>query len=404
MPRPAHAQISASSHHSSTAAPAVEPIVRLRDDREARPRPRAPRGRGSPAPAAPPASRTRTRPCVVADRRARPPSRSATTRTNARRPGLFETRLEQDRPIDAAAAGGPAGGPPAPGSRAGRTARTSRSSRPGCRAGRTGASVPPSGALRGPERERLARLDRDPPERRSGRSSRTRACTTSYGPTETPPETTIASTRRRRARRTAGPGRPRAGPSRSRASAARAGVLDERREARAVRVGDPGRAEVRARRRRTSSPVARTPTRGRRWTGSCVDAGAGREGDRGGRSASGRPRAPSIAPRAGRCRPSGSTPPTRDRLVDEDTRPAAGPVASRPRGPAAPVRVERRRQLDRDDGVGPGRDRRAGRDPDRGPAPDLDIGCRRPRATSPMTSSRTGASSVAASTSAARIA
>ena len=198
----------------------------------------------TPLPRRPPARRTRTRP--ASSRTGAPSaSRSATTRRKPRRPGLFETSARAGPPRSTGRRRRSGRWPAsAPDRRAGRTARTSRSSRPGCRAGRTAASGPPSGALRGPERERLAGLDGDPPEldpadllergfddvvrpdRHAARDDRSRR-------------------RRRPARRTAAPGRPRAGPPRSRASCgSRAGVLDERRDARAVRVGDarPGRA------------------------------------------------------------------------------------------------------------------------------------------------------------------
>ena len=212
-------------------------------DREARPRRRAPRARGSPAPTGRrpggpgrgPRSSRSGEPSGVALRD--DPEEAAPARA-------LRDRLEQDRAVDRSQEAVRRAGPRAPGSPAGRTARTSRSSRPGCRAGRTGASVPPSGALRGPERERLAGLDRDPPERRSGRSSRRRASTTSYGPTDTPPETTIASAPPASAahsRDSTSSSRSFAIPS---ACGSRAGVVDERREARAVRVGDPGRTQV----------------------------------------------------------------------------------------------------------------------------------------------------------------
>ena len=106
-------------------------------------------------------------------------------------PGSSDRRRAgpRGRPV---AGAGPAGGPRAPGSRAGRTARTSRSSRPGCRAGRTAAPCRRPAARRC--RTRTACPAGPRPARASIRPIFSNASlTTSYGPTDTPPETTIAS-------------------------------------------------------------------------------------------------------------------------------------------------------------------------------------------------------------------
>ena len=79
------------------------------------------------------------------------------------------------------------------GSRGGRTARTSRSTTPGCPAGRTAAPVPPSGAV-GACRTRTACPGWTATRHRSMWPTFSNASlTTSYGPTDTPPDTTIAS-------------------------------------------------------------------------------------------------------------------------------------------------------------------------------------------------------------------
>ncbi len=181
-----------------------------------------------------------------------------------------------------------------------------------------------------------------------------------------------------------------------------AGRVDERREARAVGIGDPGRAERLSGRRGSR----------RRWPGrrsaaadgptTCDTPAPARQGDPGGghgrarledRDALGQVRA---APTDRRAWP--------DRLVDEDRRRRrTGRVAAARPGRVARG-VGRRRELDLDDGVGAGRDRRPGRDPD-GRAALHGLPCGRcPARTSPMTLRVTGPSSVAPATSAARIA
>ena len=148
-----------SSHHSATSAPAGSARHGLGMTARASAAASA-EMTWLPCPAGPREADADATP-LVADRRT-VASRSATTRTNARRPWLLVTAS----PRTARSTGRRTSRRPASaGSRAGRTARRSRRTRPGCRAGRTsrtGASA--AGPRRGPERERLAGLDGDPPE------------------------------------------------------------------------------------------------------------------------------------------------------------------------------------------------------------------------------------------------
>ena len=139
--------------------------------------------------------------------------------------------------------------------------------------------------------------------------------TTSYGPTETPPDTMSASApssrpRRRRVRTSSrsSVAMPRSigSPPAAVTSARRPGPL-----ASGIPAGPSGWPGA-----RTSSPVARTAIRGRRWTRMSLDAGAGdeRHGRRGDRRAGprGASRRPSRSLPAARTEPPGST-----ALVDE---------------------------------------------------------------------------------------
>ena len=226
--------------------------------------------------------------------------------------------------------------------------------------------APPAVDVRATERERLARLDGDAPqvhvadgvERRAGRRRTGR-------PTRRP-------TRRRcpprRGRAGAAPRRPRAGRPRSRGRAARRRPRGRARGARGrSRPGSPparasvpgGPHLVAGREHGDDRPAphddvgdARARTRAPRRPAS--PSPARRERRRSGRDVAARASGP-------RC-PASTASWTRHAA-------AAGPAASRPRGPAPPVRVERRRELDRDHGVGARRHRGAGRDPDRASRP-----------------------------------
>ena len=322
----------------------------------------------APLPRPPPASRTRTRPSRVADDAAR--ARRARRRPAGRRagPGSSTHRRARtarsdgpDEPIGAA--GRPGGGSPAA-----RTARTSTKRRDGIAgqpeqerrrsAVRAASATPNANGLPGWTATRQSSIRP---------ISANAARTTSYGPTDTPPETID------RVDAADSPAMSRARTSSSRSAAmprswaCAAGLLDERRPGpgRSRRGSRPARASAPG--PRTSSPVARIPTRGRRWTGSvslpepaarAIAAGV-RPGAR---------RAGSRPPRAGRRRPAGSRCPA---PIAAWTRTAGGQRAGRIAAALAggrAVGVGRRRQLDLDDGVGPRRDRRAGRDPDRRPA------------------------------------
>ena len=260
----------ASSHHSSTSAPGVQPIERLRDDRQ-----RVGGGEGredvAPLPAWPPASRTRTRP---ASSRAGEPSasRSAITRTKPRRPGLFDTASSRTarstgRSSRSAAAGRGAGSPAA------RTARTSRSSTPGCPAARTAAPGRRRAARPSPNANGLPGwtatrhrsivpdlLEREPddvvrPDRHAARRRRSRrrspaSAAQSRASTSSSRSLAIprSAARRRRPRRArAGPGRSRPGcPAGPSAWPAGTHLVAGREHARRAAAGGP---ELRRRRR-----------------------------------------------------------------------------------------------------------------------------------------------------------
>ena len=176
---------------------------------------------------------------------------------------------------------------------------------------------------------------------------------------------------RRRGRRAAIP----------RSSGSAPAAVDERAQARAVGVGDARPARARSPGARTSSPVARTATRGpavdRRRSATPAP---GDEGDRGRRrsavpgSARTAPPAQVAARRADRSRRPATA------LVDEDTPPGAGPAASRPRGPGA---LRRRRAASSPRPGRPRRRRRGARAPvairTAVPGPDRDVGRRRRR-------------------------
>ena len=117
-------------------------------------------------------------------------------------------------------------------------------------------------------------------------------------------------------------------------------------------------------------------------------AGAGREGNCQRPSPAG-PASRIVAPRA-RSLPARRMDPPARRPHGQDRRgQRAGGVAAARTGRFSRA-VEGRRQLDGHDGVGARRDRRAGRDPDRGAARDLDGRGRFRRAISPMTSRSDG--------------
>ena len=321
-------------------------LDRLRHDRE-----RVRRGEGrqhvAPLPRRPVASRTRTRPCVVARRRAvrvalrgdaqeRPPAGRSSDARRGARPG---------RPAGAGR-GGPASariaGPDEQLERDEARDRVARAARTAARGRRPVAS---------PCRTRTAcRAGRRRATGRSAPTASNASLTTSYGPTETPPATTIASAPRRAPR-----------------GAARLDVLE------LVRRRSRGRSPRRPAARRapagpgpfasgmpagpsaspagrTSSPVARTATRGRRRTADRATPGARGERDRRRRQrgAGGENRRSLdevAAAAADRIRP--ARPPRG---------PGSPPAAARPHraraAPRVPGRVERRRQLDRDDRVG----------------------------------------------------
>ena len=138
--------------------------------------------------------------------------------------------------------------------------------RPNSSAGRSRGSAPSSpGARAGPERERLAGLDRDPPQVDACRTPRTPS-----GPRRTARprrrrETMIASAPRR-ARRTGAHGRRRSGRAAiPRSSGSPPAASTSATSAGPFASGMPAGPSV-APGARTSSPVARMPTLGRRWT------------------------------------------------------------------------------------------------------------------------------------------
>ena len=190
-------------------------------------------------------------------------SRSAVTRRKARR-FVRGSRPRRAGPPDRPAGAGRAA-PRARGSPAGRTARTSRSSTRGCPAGRRGASDRRRDASR-------CRTRRACPGWTATRHSpispiaSNASFTTSYGPTDTPPATTIASAPWSSAERSRDDDvveLVRGDPERDRLGA---GGLDERAEPGPFASGIPAgpRSSPAA---RTSLPVASTATRGRRRTG-----------------------------------------------------------------------------------------------------------------------------------------
>ena len=351
----------ASSHQSSTGSPAR--CVSIASGTTASASAAASADRTwLPCPAGPLERRTRTRPfasrdgsavrvALRGDAQERAP---ALARCGPRRGG------RPDRPAEAGR-----GGPRARGSPAGRTARTSRSSTPGCRAARTAAR----------DRHRIAARCRTRTACRAGPRRATApisptaskaSFTTSYGPTETPPATTIASApaveRRPEARARPRRGRPGAMP-RSIGSAPEASTRARRPGPFASGIPAGPRSVPAG---RTSLPVASTATRGRRRTcrlalpapaASATAAGesAVPEARIAAPSTRSLPRAPDVGAR-------------RDRGVHEDRR-RQGPYRVSPPCPRGARGIERRRLLDRDHRVGARWDRRAGRDANRAPVP-----------------------------------
>ncbi len=235
------------------------------------------------------------------------------------------------------------------GSPVGRTARTSRRRRPGCRAGRTAAPARrrPAASAR-PERERLARAGRRRARGRSGRRSRWRPCTTSYGPTETPPDDDRAGPPRPRGRVAAAPRRRRGRRSRSRGRCASAPArADQRRRpgplASGIPAGPSGSPGA-----RTSSPVARIATRGFRCTRSVSTPAPASRAMVAAPIAV--PGSTSVAPSI-RSLPADRTEPPGLTTSWTSTGGGQRSVASRPREPAAGS-VQRRCGLDRDHGIG----------------------------------------------------
>ena len=352
----------------------------------ARPRARRPRqgrtGRGSPAPPATAGQADADAAGCVARRRPGP-SRSATTRRNARRPGLFDTssrRTVVDRPGAKSRAAGKR-----PDRRAdeelegdearhgvARQAEQERSSavrpvdqcrrRTACRAG--------------PRRAR-ARSGR-PPRTRSGQviwadghaaRDDDRVGTAVQGRAQPRPDIIESSGAMPRSMASA--------PAAS-TSALRPGPF-----ASGIPAGPRSRPGA-----RTSLPVASTPTRGRRWTRARRVTGAGREGDggRGQRGAGGEDhRSLGQVITGGRI-----ARPRRHRNVDQHPGRKWADRVPAPRTDGRAAGIGRRRLLDRDDRVGPARDRRPGRDAEsRSPRPTGPAGAP-PARTSPMTANRTG--------------
>ena len=204
------------------------------------------------------------------------------------------------------------------------------------------------------------------------RTPRTPARTTSYGPTDTPPETIIASAPSMSPAQMRGLRRRRAGPSRCPGRAGR------HRRPRPSRRG-PGRWRPGCRPGQVAGPAGgpRRRSRGSRRSGGdgpgqLVETHAGRQADRRGRQDGAGVEDPGARREVAAGSPDGAT---RATAVWTRIAGGSGPVASRPRGPAGPPAASSgRRLLDRDDGVGARRDRGAGRDADRRAAPDRDVG------------------------------
>ena len=278
-------------------------------------------------------------------------------------PAALRDRPRQGRPDRPVGTGRRRGGRPGGGWPAGRTARRSRTSRPGCRAGRTqvgGRRVAPSAAAGRAERERLAGLDGDPPQARSPNASNARGRRRRARP-DTPPDTMIASapsTSPAQARRR----RRRGGPAAIPRSRIAAGGLDHRHEPGPLASGMPAGPSS----RRLADLVAGREDGDARpaMDRELVEADAGRQADRAGvrtvpggedpcRSARSLPRAgssPDRRPACGRGRRAGADPSRRARV-------AGGAPGRRAASSPRPGH-----------GVGARRDRRAGRDADRGPA------------------------------------
>ena len=324
-------------------------------------------------------------------------SRSATTRRKRATAEALRRALAEDGPVDRPDETLP--GRPTRRRRAGRTNSSNVTKLETGLPGRPNRSVrPPSGRSTTPNANGL-------PGWTATRHSSIRpisanaARTWSYGPTETPPETMTASTSPG-GRSAGGPGRPRVGPPRSRGRTPRRPPPRRGREPRPVRVRDPGRAE-----RATGGP----------------DLVAGRQDPDPRPAVDGELPLPEPAARAIAAGPS-TVPAGRIATASGRSSPArriaapartaswtrtlggqrAGRVAAA-RAARGAVAVGRRRQLDLDDRVGPGRDRAPVAIRIAVPRSTSRSGAW-PARTSPTTSSRAGASSLAAATSAARIA